>query len=117
MFSNGTQYNVFEENNCNKCPFYVHYEDVTKNKPICKIEERIALSAHLDRKEALKTFPYEWLDDNGSMGLYTCRKKIGKKKEMKNRIKVIEEAKEEEVSVKEPINFSGFEALNKYTKK
>jgi hypothetical protein len=78
MFSNGTQYECFLEQNCEKCHFFVYYEDATEKNPVCSIEDRIAQSSALDREEAIKIFPYEWLDKNDSMSLYNCRKHLGK---------------------------------------
>lgn len=80
MFSNGTEYESFLERNCGDCRFYVLWEEATEKKPECHIEERIARCAMLDREEATKVFPYEWLEDNGSISRYNCRRKSFKKK-------------------------------------
>lgn len=70
MFSNGSEYDAFLERNCFDCPFYVGYYEATKEKPVCKIEERIAFGIE-------KHFPFEWLDENGSMARFDCRKRLG----------------------------------------
>lgn len=84
MFANGTEYECFLERNCYNCPFYVHYDEATEDNPVCNIEEQIALSGMTEDVE----FPYEWLDENGSMARYDCRKRLGlDKKEVVNRSK------------------------------
>lgn len=70
MFSNGSEYGSFLERNCEKCPFYVYYDDATVENPVCQIEESIAMGLE-------EAFPYEWLNPNGYMARYDCRKRIG----------------------------------------
>ncbi len=75
MFSNGTEYQCFLESQCFDCRFYVHFEEATEKKPVCHIEERIALCGGPG-----DDFPYEWLEENGYMYRYDCRRRALKKK-------------------------------------
>jgi len=77
MFSNGTEYEAFLERNCYQCPMYVPFEEATKDRPVCPIEDRIAQAGFSGDKN---DFPYEWLDEDGTMAVYTCRRRLGKKK-------------------------------------
>ena len=79
MFSNGTDYEAFLEQNCYRCPLYVHLEQATDKKLVCEIEERIALAS----VGLTEIFPHEWLDKNDSMPTYYCRKIRGKKRRFK----------------------------------
>lgn len=73
MFSNGTEYQSFLEKECRRCPHYVHYEEATMERQCCPIEEAVELAGL-----GGTPFPYEWLDENGHMHRYDCRKKAGK---------------------------------------
>jgi hypothetical protein len=70
MFANCSEYDAFLEKNCENCPFYVYYGEATEERPVCDIEESIAMGLE-------EVFPYEWLDENGEMSRYDCRKKQG----------------------------------------
>lgn len=70
MFANGSEYDAFINKNCDNCPLYVYYDEATEEKPVCQIEEDIALGG-------IVRFPYEWLDKNDEMSRYDCRKKQG----------------------------------------
>lgn len=71
MFSNGTEYASFLDNNCEKCAKFVDWELATTENPCCRIEERIVV-AMIDKS----AFPYEHLDENGSMSRYDCKEKV-----------------------------------------
>lgn len=72
MFSNGSEYDAFMELNCFRCRHYVPFEEASADRPVCAIEDRIAQAA-LDEA----AFPYDWLDKNGTMARYTCRRRLG----------------------------------------
>jgi hypothetical protein len=55
MFSNGTEYTEFLQRECERCPFYIHWEDASKKHSVCFIEERIALAGTGEKEQ----FPYE----------------------------------------------------------
>jgi len=71
MFANGSEYQEFLAHNCEECPFYVYFDDVTDENPVCFIEEQISLSSMTDKI----AFPYSWLDETGTMARYSCRRK------------------------------------------
>lgn len=73
MFSNGTEYLNFLERNCDKCTHFVDYEDSSIENPCCPIEEDIATAMYEE-----SVFPHDWLDENGSISRYDCRKRLGK---------------------------------------
>jgi hypothetical protein len=78
MFSNGTEYECFLDSNCYKCRKYRNaldtiYSDFKNCKP-CKIEYRIALASNLCDEEQKKTFPFEFLKENGHQNRYDCIK-------------------------------------------
>ena len=74
LFSNGTEYEAFLETECADCPHYVYFEEATREKPVCEIEERIALCSMNPNVKP----PLEWLDENEFLHRYDCRKKAGK---------------------------------------
>ena len=65
MFSNGTEYMVFQEQNCDRCGHYVDWEEATPDNPVCPIEERLA-AAMFDES----VFPHEHLAENEKGFLY-----------------------------------------------
>ncbi|MGO4369354.1 hypothetical protein AB4Z21_00910 [Paenibacillus sp. MCAF20] len=73
MFSNGTEYESFLDSQCGECPHFVHFEDATEDRPVCEVEEKIALCSIAEHYKP----PLEWLDGNGFMHRYDCRKKAG----------------------------------------
>lgn len=74
VFANGSEYMAFLETQCSDCPHYVHWEEATVERPCCPVEEAIALNGLSDDYKP----PLEWLDENGFMHRYDCRKKVGK---------------------------------------
>jgi hypothetical protein len=70
MFSNGIEYGEFLKRECNSCPFYTPWEEATPEKPVCKIEEQIAWASYTGEE-----FPYESLEEDGTIACYTCKKK------------------------------------------
>lgn len=70
MFSNGTEYEIFLSNQCERCKYYVDYNEDPAN--VCEIEERIAIAGALDEGDARKIFPYEWLEEKGNT--YICKR-------------------------------------------
>lgn len=73
MFSNGSEYSAFSASNCDKCEHMVYVDEIEAGKPPCQIEERIALAGMVEESP----FPYEWLNENGAMSRYDCRKRLG----------------------------------------
>lgn len=73
MFSNGSEYDAFQDSNCFECQHYVHFEDATEGNPVCDVEERIVLASF----GAEELFPFEWLDSNENISRFDCRKKNG----------------------------------------
>jgi len=71
LFSNGTEYESFLERNCFRCKRYVPFDDATTEKPICPIEEAIALAGWGETYN----FPVEKLKENGYMHRYDCADK------------------------------------------
>jgi hypothetical protein len=69
MFSNGTEYMIFLDNNCNECPHFVNWESDPVN--VCEVENRLSTAIMIP-----EFFPYEWLDRLPGQG-YVCRKKAG----------------------------------------
>jgi hypothetical protein len=72
LFSNGSEYFAFLGNECGDCPHFVPFEEATDERPVCPVEERIALASATGGD-----FPSEWLDENDHMQRYDCRKKAG----------------------------------------
>jgi len=72
MFANGTEYICFLEEQCEKCPYYVPFEESSLERPVCFIEDRIARASVRE-----ELFPYEWLDETGRISRYECRRKKG----------------------------------------
>lgn len=75
MFSNGSEYDSFLEENCLECPF----SRENNAKTMCEVDQRIGECQWMDTKEAVENFPYEWMTKNGRMSRFDCRKKQGKK--------------------------------------
>ena len=48
-FSNGTEYYLFLEKNCERCKHYVDWEEVYGEKPTCETEEALA-KAYWDKE-------------------------------------------------------------------
>lgn len=72
MFSNGTEYGEFLKRECSTCPFFKKWDDESSDKPVCKIEEQIAWAAYTMNP---LEFPYESLEEDGTIACYTCKKK------------------------------------------
>lgn len=70
MFANGLDYDSFLDSNCYQCPLCVDYDKVSKDNPVCPIEERIALAGAGE----VNKFPYEHLRKNDTMPTYSCLK-------------------------------------------
>lgn len=51
MFSNGTEYQMFLEMFCFKCKKYVDYEETAPERPVCQIEEKLALCSITGNEE------------------------------------------------------------------
>lgn len=45
MFSNGTEYMMWLEENCCQCKKYVTFEEATKENTVCHVEDAIAVYA------------------------------------------------------------------------
>lgn len=74
MFSNGTEYHAFLEQNCSSCALYRPDADFGKG---CHIEEAIT-AAGITGSAA--DFPFDWLDDRPEhLHQYDCRCKARKK--------------------------------------
>lgn len=43
MFSNGEEYRMFLDMYCFRCNKYVPFEEATAKRPVCPIEEKLAL--------------------------------------------------------------------------
>lgn len=63
MFSNGTEYEIFQYNFCDRCARFVHWEEATKDNPVCPIEEGMAQACFDETK-----FPHEQIreDEQGN---------------------------------------------------
>src|SRR5690606_24717166 len=72
MFANGTEYICFLEEQCEKCPYYVPFEESSLERPVCFIEDRIARASVSE-----ELFPNEWPDETGTRLGYDCRRKKG----------------------------------------
>lgn len=51
----------------------VRVEEATEIKLVCEIEESISIGVD-------EHFPFEWLNTNGSMARFDCRKRLGLEK-------------------------------------
>lgn len=62
-FCNGTEHDLFMDNNCYKCKKYVYFQEATPENPVCPIEEKIheaMFDESLFPKEHIKQ---KWTDD------------------------------------------------------
>jgi hypothetical protein len=66
VFSNGTEYEIFLDDNCMRCKKYVWWEEANDEKPCCPTEETIALANR-------ETFPYDKLNRDPDTLQYDCK--------------------------------------------
>ena len=78
MFSNGTEYMIFLDANCNECPHYVDYYDDDPDN-VCEVEDKLSRAALIESE-----WPAEWLDNLPGEG-YSCRKKKGLDKKQEDK--------------------------------
>lgn len=59
LFSNGTEYEIFQYNFCDKCSKFVYWEEATDDNPVCPIEEAMAQACFDETK-----FPHEFIQED-----------------------------------------------------
>ncbi len=67
VFSNGTEYMMFDEEFCCNCKKYVPYEKATDDNPVCPIEDAIAQAMF-----EIELFPHKFIKRDSVTGPTYC---------------------------------------------